>query len=373
MIKDALLLFCTGLLYTLSIAQENPRELDIDWKTDTTKSSVPLSEFTALMEPDGIPPIDEPRFISITEAKKAFFEHEPVIAIEVNGEARAYPLSILMYHEIVNDQIGEEYLAITYCPLCNAAMVFDRKVVINGDTTILDFGVSGMLRNSDMVMYDHQTESWWQQFIGEALVGDLAGKQLDIFSSMMISLEKFAESYPKGKVLSTDTGKDFEYGKNPYVGYDNLENEQPRLFKGKVDDRLPAMERIINIRSNGEHKIYPLSIIQEKGVINDEFDDQKVVFFYDDGMTSVLDDGDISKAKKVGSVTVFEPVVDDHALTFKKKKGQFIDRETQSTWNITGECIKGKLKGSELRPLIHGNHFAFAWFAFQPDCEIYQE
>lgn len=355
-----------------AVGQKNPRNIEVKWKTDTSKALISLDEFTALMQPDGIPPIDNPVFFNIEKAKEAYFEHEPVIAIEVNGDAKAYPLSILMYHEIVNDEIGEEYLSITYCPLCNAAMVFNRKKEIKGEEVILDFGVSGMLRNSDMVMYDRQTESWWQQFIGEALVGELAGMSLDIYPSMIIPLEKFAESYPKGMVLSTDTGEDFEYGKNPYVDYDNIENKQPRLFKGEVDERLPAMERIINIRAGGEFKIYPFSTVQKEEVINDQFHDQKVVFFYDDGMTSVLDDGDIRKAKKIGSVTVFEPIVDDTHLTFKKKKGKFVDKQTKSVWDITGMCIEGELKGKQLRPIIHGNHFAFAWFAFQPDCEIYE-
>lgn len=364
-------LLCCVILYFTSNAQKNPRNIDVDWKTDTTKANVPLDEFTALMKPDGIPPIDDPKFMSIEKAKEVFFEHEPVIAIEADGEAKAYPLSILMFHEIVNDKVGDEYLAITYCPLCNAAMVFDRKNEIKGEEVIMDFGVSGMLRNSDMVMYDRQTESWWQQFIGEALVGELTGMSLDIYPSMLISLEKFAESYPNGVVLSTDTGDDFEYGKNPYVNYDNIENKQPRFFKGEVDERLPAMERIINIRANGEHKIYPISIIQKEEVINDRFHDQFVVFFYDHGMTSVLDENDIKKSKKIGSVTVFEPIVNDKKLTFKKKKGEFIDKETESTWDITGKCIEGELKGESLYPIIHGNHFAFAWFAFQPECEIY--
>ncbi len=367
-----ILLSLAILIGSFSIAQVNPRNLEIDWKTDTTKTTVPLDEFTALMVPDGIPPIDEPKFITTAEAKEIYFEHEPVIAIEVNDKAKAYPLSVLMFHEIVNDELEDKKLAITYCPLCNAAMVFDRKVSTNEKELALDFGVSGMLRHSDMVMYDRQTESWWQQFIGAGLVGELAGVQLDIFPSVVISLKSFQESYPEGKVLSTDTGKDFEYGKNPYLGYDNVENKQPRLFKGEVDERLPAMERIINIRSDGKHKIYPVSIIQKEGIINDDFYDQKVVIFYDDGMTSVLDEGDIRKAKKIGAATVFEPIVDEQHLTFRKKNGKFIDHETKSVWDITGKCIEGKLKGKSLQPIIHGNHFAFAWFAFQPECEIYE-
>jgi hypothetical protein len=353
--------------------QNNPRNLEIDWKTDLTKHEIPLDEFTALMLPDGIPPIDDPKFISIGEAKEVFFEHEPVIVVEVNGTAKAYPLSILMFHEIVNDEIEAEFLSITYCPLCNAAMVFDRRFQVDGKDIVLDFGVSGMLRNSDMVMYDRQTESWWQQFIGQALVGKLAGAQLEVFPSMIISLEKYAESYPSGKVLSTETGHDFNYGNNPYTEYDNLENKQPRLFKGEVDDRLPAMERIINIRANGKHKIYPLAAIQKEKIINDQFQDQAVVFFYDDGMTSVLDKNNIREGKKIGSVTVFNPIVDEQHLTFKLKKGKFIDKQTKSVWNIAGKCIEGSMKGKELEPIIHGNHFAFAWFAFQPECEIYKK
>lgn len=168
-----LLLFL--MLPLISTGQKNPKELDIDWETDKTTHSVPLDEFTVLLKPDGIPPIDEPQFWSRDKAEEQFFKHEPVISLEISGEAKAYPLSILTFHEIVNDRVGGKPVSITYCPLCNAAIVFDRKLEFEGETYLLDFGVSGMLRNSDLVMWDRQTESWWQQFTGRALVGKLTG------------------------------------------------------------------------------------------------------------------------------------------------------------------------------------------------------
>ncbi|MCA1759066.1 MAG: DUF3179 domain-containing protein, partial [Bacteroidales bacterium] len=200
----------------------------------------------------------------------------------------------------------------------------------------------------------------------------LTGAQLEIIPSMLISLGEFFESYPNGLLLSTETGIAREYGTNPYTSYDNLENKQPRLFKGKVDDRLPAMERVIDIEVNGKYKIYPFSEISKKQVVNDEFRGQPVVFFHTQKTVSVLDENDISKSKQIGSVTVFNPRIEEKLLTFKKTNKGFIDNETGSVWSITGKCISGELKGKELRPVPHGNHFAFAWFAFHPKSEIYK-
>lgn len=368
---------CTCLIFLfipfLMNAQNNPKKLEVNWNTDTSLHNVPLDEFTVLLKPDGIPPIDSPKFWEREEAAANYFEHEPVIVVEIDSEAKAYPLSVLMFHEIVNDELNGVPYAATYCPLCNAALVFDRRLAYKGDNFLLDFGVSGMLRNSDLVMWDRQTESWWQQLMGEALVGELAGAQLEIVPSILISLNEFFETYPHGHVLSTETGHFREYGTNPYTSYDNLENTQPRLFKGEVDERLPAMERVIDIEVDGKSKVYPLSKISKKQVVNDNFLGQPVVLFHTEKTVSVLDENNISQSKQIGSVTVFDPQVDDKLLTFKKTKEVFVDKETGSIWNITGKCVSGELKGKELRPIPHGNHFAFAWFAFYPESEIYKD
>ena len=300
-----------------------------------------------------------------------YFEHEPVISVENKGIAKAYPLSVLMYHEIVNDNLGDLPILATYCPLCNAAIVFDRRLTFNGKDYLLDFGVSGMLRKSDLVMWDRQTESWWQQLMGEALVGKLAGAELSFINSQIISLNEFSETYPEGLVLSTETGHLRDYGTNPYIGYDDPGNKQPRLFLEKPDTRLPAMERVIDICVNGKYKIYPLSVVSEKKVINDSFQDQHIVIFYTEKTVSVLDENNIASSKKVGSATAFDPRVENEILVFDKFDNGFKDRNTGSTWTITGKCTEGHLKGRKLRTLRHGNHFAFAWFAFYPESEIY--
>jgi hypothetical protein len=364
--------FYLALLSIAAMAQQNPKNLDLRWNTDISKRVAPLEEFTALLLADEIPPIDRPEFWNADQALRQYFTHEPVIALEIGGEAKAFPLSVLTYHEIVNDSIGGIPVSVTYCPLCNAAIIFDRRLNFNGDHWLLDFGVSGMLRNSDLVMWDRQTESWWQQFTGEALVGKLAGAKLSYLSSMIISLEEFTNSYPAGKILSTHTGHNMEYGTNPYTGYDDPGNSRPRLYFGELDLRLPAMERVVDIHINGKYKIYPLSVIQQKEVLNDHFEGREIVIFYTSKTVSVLDEHQISESKEIGSVTVFNPMVEGRNLTFLKNTEGFVDEQTGSVWSITGKCISGELNGNSLWPLVHGNHFAFAWFAFHPNSEIFE-
>ena len=371
---------CTLYLVALTLilqiqninAQQNPRNIKTDWSTDLTKKSVPLNEFLTLLKPDQIPPINAPSFISLEVAKNTYFEHEPVIAIEINNEAKAYPLSVLMYHEIVNDSVGGIPIMATYCPLCNAAIAFNRNLEFNGKIYLLDFGVSGMLRKSDMVMWDRQTESWWQQFTGEALVGHLNGASLEFLPSLLISLRDFAKNYPNGSVLSTNNGLgETDYSTNPYVNYDDMNTITPFLFKETVDERLPAMERIVDVSFDGITRIYPLTNIRKETVINDVINNNSLVIFYENKTLSVLDTKAIKESKAVGSVTVFSPIVDDKKLTFTSKNQTFFDIETYSEWTITGKCVSGIHKNKQLESIRSGNHFAFAWFAFEPECEIY--
>jgi len=298
-----------------------------------------------------------------------YFEHEPVLVYEHEGIAKAFPLSILMYHEIVNDEVNGKLVTATYCPLCNAGIVFDRMLEFNGEDHLLDFGVSGMLRNSDMVMWDRQTESWWQQLTGTALVGELNGAELTMLPSYLISYKEFATQWPEGEILLAPDPEG-GYGKNPYVKYDDLENNDPRLYNGEVDDRLPAMERVLDIQVNGEYKIYPISKIQEEGVIQDNFNDLEIVIFHKSGTVSAMDNAQIQHSRDVGSSTIFSSILGDTKLEFKRTESGFKD-QNGSVWNITGKCIEGPSKGEQLTPIVHGNHFAFAWFAFHPDCEIY--
>ncbi len=208
------------------------------WKTDFTMRTVSLTEFRSAQTRDGIPSIDDPVYIPQSEAGEWLQEREPVLVLEIDGDVRAYPLQILLFHEIVNDDVGDTPVAVTYCPLCNSAVVFDRRV----GERLLDFGVSGNLRFSDLVMYDRQTDSWWQQLTGEALVGELAGTQLDFIPAPIVSWEEFQRAHPEGVVLSRETGFRRPYGFNPYQGYDT---GRPWLAEAYRDRRLPAMERVV--------------------------------------------------------------------------------------------------------------------------------
>ncbi len=333
-----------------------------DWTTDFCKHSVPYSEFSSGGPPrDGIPPIDRPLFVSVGAADSWIEEREPVIALEVNGEVRAYPLQILTWHEIVNDEIGGTPVAVTFCPLCYAAIVFERP---DYGGKPLTFGTTGNLRYSDLVMWDRQTESWWQQFSGEAVVGALLGQKLEKIVAPLVSWKEFRDRYPTAQVLSKNTGYSRPYGENPYVGYDDA-SQPPWLYKGPVGDALRPMERIIGVEFGSETRAYKLSDVKKKKALHDEVAGSGFVIFWTKHAASALDQKQIGDSKRIGSVGVYETNVDGRELTFKEKGGLFVDAETGSKWNIFGEAVDGPLKGLTLTPVVHHNTFWFVWGAFQ--------
>ena len=292
-------------------------------------------------------------------------DDEPVISLEINGEAKAYPLAILIQHEIVNDELGGIPITVTYCPLCNTAITFDRTV--NGE--VFTFGTSGNLRNSDLVMWDRQTESWWQQITGEAIVGELTGTKLEFISSPIVSWASFKEAFPDGQVLSRDTGFVKNYDAPPYTGYDRI-GSTPFLFSGKIDDRLDAVERVVSVSVGNTHVAYPFMFLEDNPVVNDNVNGQDIVVFRAAGTLSVFRQYGKGGKLAVGSTAVYDPVVDGQKLTFAEQGGIVVDEETGSTWNMFGRAVTGPLEGSQLKAVVHANHFWFAWAAFHPDTLI---
>jgi len=337
------------------------------WKTDFSEHSVPLSEFVSGGPPrDGIPPIDEPSYVSQDEAEDFLSDREPVLVVEQSGEARAYPLQILVWHEIVNDELEGRPIAVTYCPLCNSSVVFDRRV--GGDE--LTFGTTGNLRNSDLVMWDRQTESWWQQLTAEAVVGELTGTKLEVLPAQTLSFEDFRAAYPQGDVLSRDTGFQRDYGTNPYVGYDETAEEEPFLFEGETDNRLPPKARVTALFSDDETLVIPFERLEAEPVVNEDVGGGPAVVFYDPEVASTLDEETIADSRSVGTAAAFERRVGRRELTFELRGDRFVDRETGSEWDITGRAVSGPLAGEELRPIRHDEQFWFALAAFLPDAEI---
>ena len=339
-----------------------------EWpKTDFSKRTVALEEIQSGGPPkDGIPAIDRPRFITNSDAARWLDPREPVIAFARGGDARAYPLQILMFHEIVNDTVGGAAVAITFCPLCNASIVFDRRV----GGAVLDFGTTGKLRKSDLVMYDRQTESWWQQFTGKGIVGRHAGTELRQLPSTIASFAEFRNAYPQGRVLSRETGYARQYGRNPYRGYDRI-GDTPFLFTDPVDPRLPAMERVLGVARNGKVRVYPFATLAAERVVNDEVGGEPIAVFTADGMLSALDAEVIRDSRRIPAAAAYSRVLGSRRLTFEIRGELISDRETGSAWDIFGRALAGPLKGERLKPVDGGVHFAFAWLAFNPASEIY--
>jgi hypothetical protein len=340
------------------------------WKTDFTKASVDLAEFLGGGPPkDGIPPIDEPRYESVDAARGWLEDRSPVIGLSMAGEARAYPLAILMWHEIANDTLAGVPVVITFCPLCNTALVFEREI----DGVVLDFGTTGNLRFSDLVMYDRQTETWWQQATGQAIVGALTGKQLTFLPAQIISLGDFAAAHPNGDVLSRETGHGRDYGRNPYVGYDTVD-QNPFLFEGELDGRLPPKERVVTVGDGPDSVAFPYSELRSAGVATATVDAEGIVVFWMPGTASALGGPNIDESEDIGATGVFRPVVGGRHLTFSRDGGEgspIRDTETGSIWSVAGVAIDGELQGSRLDPVVHGDHFWFAWAAFSPETTIW--
>jgi hypothetical protein len=238
-------------------AQSAPINAAQEFSTDFSISSIDFGEILSGGPPkDGIPSIDNPEFISVREVDGWINPNEPVILVDLNNEAKAYPLQILVWHEIVNDNVGGIPVIVTFCPLCNTAIAFSRTV----EGEIYDFGTTGRLRFSNLIMYDRQTETWWQQAEGKAIIGTLTGTQLEFLPSAIISWDDFKKKYPDGLVLSKQTGFSRSYGRNPYVGYDDV-NNPPFLYQGpETPGRLPPVARVLAIEIGTETVAYPYEL-----------------------------------------------------------------------------------------------------------------
>jgi hypothetical protein len=272
-------------------ADANPEYWRAEWPaTDFSNNSVDLSEIISGGPPkDGIPSIDNPVFVDVSEVTD-LAPTEPVISLEIDGDARAYPLQILIWHEIANDVVGGQPVAVTYCPLCNSGIVFDRVI----DGQVSEFGTTGKLRRSDMVMYDRLTESWWQQFLGEAIAGELTGAVLEIFPSRMESFERFAERFPDGRVLVPTNPRMRSYGRNPYAGYDGA--SWPFLYRGDYDGPVPPLARVVVV---GE-EAWTLESLRAAGRI----EQSDLILTWTEGQNSALDSGRIGQGRDVGNVVV---------------------------------------------------------------------
>ncbi|MFQ5535509.1 MAG: DUF3179 domain-containing protein [Sphingomonadales bacterium] len=260
--------------------------------TDFSKHSVPLDEIVGGGPPkDGIPSIDRPVFAPLSDIE-GLADAEPVITVEIKGYTRAYPLRILIWHEIVNDEIAGVPVAVTYCPLCDSAIVFDRRV----DGQVLEFGTTGKVRHADLVMYDRQTESWWQQFVGEAIVGEMTGAVLKMIPARVESVARFRERGPRGLVLVPSRMGLRQYGASPYADYDTRRRPLPHFFQGAYPKGIAPMARVVRI---GRHA-WPLKRLRKEQRI----EHGNLILTWAAGQNSALDEREIIRGRDIGNVVV---------------------------------------------------------------------
>jgi len=300
--------------------------------------------------PDGIPSIDQPKFIQ-SENAEFVSDNDIVIGVNINGEIKAYPLSIMTWHEIVNDYFGELPVAVTYCPLCFTHQVFERTI----DGKVVEFGTSGKLYNSNLVMYDRMTNSFWSQSLGYAIKGEKTGEMLKTIPFDVMKWKDWKKQYPDTLVLSTETGHGRPYSSDPYSDY----FKDPRVLfpVSNEDDRLEKKVIIVGVQDRGVFKAYPQAIIEQQSVINDRVGSKNILL--------------VSTVPHMARI--FDRTVDGQILDFEFVGDKIIDTNTQSVWNIEGEAISGDLEGFKLKRKSYHPGFWFEWVAFHPQTGLYQK
>ncbi|WP_422375167.1 DUF3179 domain-containing protein [Roseibium sp.] len=316
--------FC---LFVVVSAQASPDQWRrAGFSTDFSKSTVDLGTiFSGGPPKDGIPSIDEPRFETATDIDW-LEDREPVIRLDVDGIVRAYPLQILIWHEIVNDRIGSVPVSVTYCPLCNSSIAFDRR--LDGET--LDFGTTGLLRNSDLVMYDRQSETWWQQFTGEGIVGTHAGRDLKMLPSRVVSFAAFRQQHPTADVLARPVPARRDYGRNPYVGYDSRSAPFP-LFQGDLPENINPMARVVLVRDGTRLHAATLEHIRNAGTV---------------------------------------ALTDETLLRWTGEQASILDASATGDGRAVGSVVAVRKTPEGEQALVHDVTFAFAVHAFHPDVPI---
>ena len=332
----------------------------------------PLDVLSGGPPPDGIPSIDTPEFERATDI--GFLQpQEAVVTVTLNGDARAYPVQVLLWHEIVNDTVGGEPVTITFCPLCNTAIGYYRQL---GDR-IFDFGTSGRLYNSALVMYDRQTESLWAHYTGQAIAGALTGSQLELIPVATVAWETFLDEHPNGLVMTRPGGFGRQYGTNPYANYDQPDGS-PTFFGGTPDPRLPPQTRVLVVRHGGASVAVQLDTLQSEGVLPLDLGGAPVAAFHLPGTATPIQSAQVAFGRDVGATGVFDPTVDGQVLSFTRLPdaassegpGAFTDDQTGSTWSVLGRALAGPLAGTQLTAIEHIDTFWFAAAAYDPAIEL---
>ena len=341
-----------------------------EFSTDFSRATINYGDVIAGGPPkDGIPSIDQGVFVSVEEADNWIMPAESVFVVTNSQDdppvTHVYPVQILIWHEIVNDMVGSLPVTITYCPLCNTGAAFLR----NFDGYLLDFGVSGRLRYSNMIMYDRQTETWWQQATGKGIAGRYAGGGLLLLPMLSVSWREVKRNWPDAMVLSRDTGHSRTYGRNPYNGYDT--SPSPFLYRGpSIDPQYNSLSRVVALFHNNESRPYPYDLLRENSPINDNIGGDSVTIFWQSGVASPLDSSNVGTGRDVGTANIFLASLPGYPnLTFTQHNEIIKDDQTDSSWSVGGVALDGPLQDMRLVALPTVQHFWFSWNAFDLEAQ----
>ena len=308
--------------------------------------------------PDDIPAIfaTPELFVDAAAGNAEWQDEEPVVGFAFNGEARAYPIRLLSLHEVVNDTIGGQPVAITWCPLCYSAIVFSRLV----EGTELTFGVSGYLFKNNLVMYDHQSNTLWSQLLAQGLRGAHRGQALEILGVEHTTWGAWKTAHPATRVLSaSQMDRNAAEIVDPYVAY--YTSGAAGLSGPTSDDRLPPKTLVLGLRISDQQRAYPFETVRQLGLIQDELAGQPILLLYNPALNTVA---------------VYLRRVDGQVLDFEagEDAGRLQDGQTGSDWDAaSGEALTGPLQGAHLDPQHATTVFWFAWSGIFPDTEIFVE
>ena len=345
-------LICSIFVYSTFIQEEGPVKQELsDMQLDARLTEFSKRMVRANPSKDGIPPIDNPKYISIEESEGFLEGEDAVFVIESGPLVKVFPQKIMVWHEIVNDEIQGEMASITYCPLTGSAIGFKGAQ--------MTFGTTGKLVNSNLVMYDRETDSEWPQILGQAVSGSQKGAMLKTFPVIWTTWESAKSRYPDALVLSTDTGFLRSYGTDPYGSYlrkgTYYDSGGPFFAVMVEDNRLREKEVVTGIRINGHALAVVKSSMAEKKVVNLIVGGRPVVALYDESLASVR---------------VYIREIDDEVLSFEVVDGMVFDMESGSQWNFSGEAVNGKFTGVRMDPADSFEVMWFGWVSFYPQTEL---
>jgi hypothetical protein len=318
-------------------------ETDIKTLQDGTKYLLHPNNILSGGPPkDGIPSLDNPKFQNAEEADRWLNEEDLVLGLSYKGVSRAYPHRVLNWHEIVNDKVGGERILITYCPLCRTGIAF--KPIVNGQE--VEFGTSGKLYNSELVMYDRLTDSYWPQTLGKAVIGQATPQVLEKIPLDTVRWGDWKKVHPDTQVLRKETGFIRDYDRNPYADFQK--NDIVGFGLEFNDVRLKPKEIVYGAEIEGIAKAYPEDELRRNEIINDELDGIPIVAAW---------------YEELNTGRIFNSNLDGEILTFQITDNKIID-QTGREWTIQ-EMI------ANLETLDTFGHFWFAWAAFFPNTEVY--